>query len=328
MTLLLSRSDVQSILRMKDAIQIVEKAFEQLALGNAIMPQRTVVRVEDYHGIHLGMPAYIGGDLDALALKVVTVYHDNPAKHKLPTTIGTLLLSDPQTGAPLAVMDAGYLTAMRTGAASGVATKHLAREQARSVGVFGAGVQADTQLWAVATVRDLNRVTVYDQDDDRASKFKDEWSEKLGLQVSIAKHPKEAVEGMDVLIAATSAAEPIFEGGWVELGTHINGIGSHTPATRELDSEIVQRSRIIPDFRSACLAEAGDLIIPISEGAISEADLGPDLGEVVAGLKPGRENEEQITLFKSVGLAIQDVSTASHVYNMAVEKGIGQDFDF
>jgi alanine dehydrogenase len=225
-------------------------------------------------------------------------------------------------------MDAGFLTAMRTGAASGVATKYLAKEDARKVGVFGAGVQARTQLWAMCTIREIDEVIVYDLDSVRALKWANEMSEKHGISVRPVEAPREAVEGMDIIITASSATEPIFDGHWLSPGTHINGVGSHAPKARELDTHTMVRSKIIPDLRSACLTEAGDLLIPISEGALCEEDIGPDLGEVVAGIKPGRERDEEITLFKSVGLAIQDVSTASHVYRLAIEKGIGKKFQF
>ncbi|CAG0947047.1 alanine dehydrogenase [Anaerolineae bacterium] len=328
MTLLLSRTDVESVLTMKETIAIVEEAFRQFALGNAIMPQRTAIRTEVYHGLHLGMPAYIGGDVNALGLKVVCIYPDNPSRFKLPTTIGTLLLTDPQTGVPLAVMDAGYLTAMRTGAVSGVATNYLARKDAKRVGVFGAGVQASTQLWAVCTARSIEQAVVYDIDQARARAWADQMTSKLGVPVSVASEPRRAVDGMDIVVAATVSTTPIFDGKWLSPGTHVNGIGSHSPGARELDTETIVRSKVFPDLRSACLIEAGDLIIPIKEGALTEDRLAADLGEVVAGLKPGRESAEEITLFKSVGLAIQDVSTASNVYRTAKEKGIGKEFSF
>jgi len=328
MALLLSKSDVQQLLSMDETIEVVEEAFRQFALGSVIMPQRTVIRVEDCHGLHLGMPAYIGGEMDALALKVVTIYPDNPTKKQLPTTIGTLLLNDPTTGAPLAVMDAGYLTAMRTGAVSGVATKYLAREDAKKVGVFGAGVQARTQLWAICTVRDIKSAVVYDVDSEACQVYGKEMTDRLGIPVSPVDDPGSAVEGMDVIIAASSAAEPVFDGTWLEPGQHINGIGSHSPNARELDTTAMVRAKVVLDWTDACLVEAGDLIIPLDEGAISKEHIHAGLGEVVAGFKPGRENDEEITLFKSVGLAIQDVSTANLVYRKAREVGLGVEFAF
>ena len=328
MTLLLNRTDVESLLSMGDAIACVEEAFRQLALNNVTLPQRTVIRIPAHHGVHLGMPAYIGGNMDALGLKVVTVYPDNPAHHGLPTTIGILLLNDCRTGAPLAVMEAGYLTAMRTGAAGGVAIKHLARRGVEKAGVFGAGVQAQTQLWAAHTVRPLKAAYVYDVDGSKARSYAAQMSKRLGIAVNAVGDPRLAVEGMDVIIAASSATEPLFDGNWLAPGQHINGIGSHTPGARELDTTAVTRARVIADLPDACLVEAGDLIIPIQEGAVTKDHIRAGLGDVVAGLKPGRENDQQITLFKSVGLAIQDVSTANLVYHRALEAKVGHTFEF
>jgi alanine dehydrogenase len=263
-----------------------------------------------------------------LALKVVTVYPDNPSKYGLATTIGTLLLNDPRTGTLVAIMDAGFLTAMRTGAASGVATKYLAREDAHSVAVFGAGVQARTQLMAVCEVRPIERAGVYDPVQEAREKYAAEMSERLSIPVEPADDPLSCVErGSDVIVAASASRTPVFEGAWLAPGTHINGIGSHSPDARELDTETVRRAKVVPDYGPACLAEAGDLILPIQQGAITEDHLHASLGEVVAGLKPGRESPEEITLFKSVGLAVQDASTAARVYALARQAGVGTEVE-
>lgn len=328
MPLLLTRQDVEKVLTMKDAIAAVEEGFRQMALGNVVMPQRTAIRISDYHGIHLGMPAYVGGvgDGGSLALKVVTVYPENPAKYSMPTTIGTLLLNDPRTGVLLAIMDAGFLTAMRTGAVSGVATKYLARENACSVGVFGAGVQARTQLMAVCEVRSIERATVFDPWTEGRERFAAEMSERLSVPVEPTEEPRVCVAN-EIIVAASSSSEPIFEGAWLAPGTHINGIGSHSPDARELDTITLQRSKVVPDLSAACLVEAGDLIIPIKEGAITEDHIHASLGEVVAGLKPGRESDDEITLFKSVGLAVQDAATAALVYDLARGAGVGREIE-
>jgi alanine dehydrogenase len=324
MPLLLTRKDVQAVLTMEEAIAAVEEGFRQLALGNVVMPQRTVIPVPAHHGIHLAMPAYVGGAEEggSLAVKVVTVYHDNPSQYGLPTTLGTLLLNDPRTGALVAIMDAGFLTAMRTGAASGVATKYLARERASSAGVFGAGVQARTQLMAVCAVRPIERAVVYDLSRELRDKYAAEMSGQLSIPVEAVDDPRACVQS-DVLVAASSSGTPVFKGAWLAPGTHINGIGSHTPGTRELDTETVRRAKVVPDYLPACLAEAGDLILPLQEGAITENHFHASLGDVVAGLKPGRESAEEITLFKSVGLAVQDAVTAARVYQLAQAAGVG-----
>ena len=328
MALLLSKRDVTALLTIEDAIGVVEEAFRQLALGNATMPQRTVIRMPEHQGLHLGMPAYIGGSVNALALKVVTVYPQNPATHKLPTTIGVLLLNDPTSGRPLAVMDAGFMTAVRTGAASGVATKHLARKSARTVGVLGAGVMAEWQLAAVCAVRAIASSVVYDVAPGRAAAYAAEMTRRLSVPVRPVDHPRHAVDDQDIVIVATSATEPVFDGHWLAPGQHLNAIGSHAPAHRELDTTAILRSRVFPDLAEACLVEAGDILIPMKEGAIGRDHLRAGLGEVIAGLKPGREHDDEITLFKSVGLAIQDVAAASFVYQRALARKAGVVFEF
>jgi len=320
MTLLLTRDDVAGVLTMADCMDVVEKAFGELASGTAVLPQR--IGIKPPGGISLYMPAYLKG-LGALACKVVTVYKDNPAKHGMPTTIGKVLLQDPETGDVVCIMDGGYLTAMRTGAVSGVATKYLAREDGGQVaGVFGAGVQARMQLRAIAVARKLSRALVYDPVPEVVEGFVNALRD-LDLEIVAAESPEALLERADILCTATSSATPLFDGSLVRPGAHINGIGSHAPNARELDTAIVQRSKFVADSKDACLSEAGDLMMPIDEGAITADHVHAELGELVLGRKPSRESGEEITLFKSVGLAIQDVATAKLVYDKAVEAGIG-----
>lgn len=323
MALLLSRQDVQKVLTMADCIAAVEKAFGELARGSAIMPQRAVIKAAAHRGVFLAMPAYIGGEDEALGIKAVTVYPDNPARHKLPTTLGTLLLCDPATGKVVAIMDAGYLTAVRTGAASGVATRHLARPDAAVCVVFGAGVQARQQLAAVHLVRPLRQAWVLDTVAEARDKFAVEMGAALGIPVTPAADAETAVRGADIVVTATSSATPVFDGRWLRPGTHINNIGSHSPDARELDTETVRRAKYVADHREASLAEAGDLLIPIKEGAVTAGHIHASLGEIVIGAKPGRTSPEEITLFKSCGLAVQDVATAKAVYAAARARGIG-----
>ncbi len=327
MALLLSRKDVASVLTMEDCLKAVETAFGELAAGNAVMPQRAVIPVPAHQGLFLGMPAYIGGDMNALGLKLVTVYPQNPAQHQLPTTLGTLMLCDPATGKVAAIMDAGFLTAMRTGAASGVACKYLAREDAKRGVIFGAGVQAQKQLIAVQAVRPLEKVWVVDIIPEARDRFAGAMAEQLGIPVEPTEEVEAAVREADIVITASSSPEPIFDGRWLSPGTHICNIGSHSPKARELDTTTVKRAKFVADLKEANLAEAGDILIPIEEGAVTEAHIYASLGEIVLGRKPGRENPEEITVFKSCGLAIQDMSTAAAVYRAAREKGIGVDVD-
>jgi alanine dehydrogenase len=320
MTLILNKSDVASVLTMKDCMNAMEMAFSEMAQGTVILPLRTAITPPD--GLSLYMPAYLK-KMEALACKVVTVYKNNPSKHNLPTTIGKVLLQDPATGDVICIMNGGYLTAVRTGAASGVATRYLARkDKGQVVAIFGAGVQAKMQLWAVTEARDISKVLIYDLSEEAANSFIDEMSIKLNIEITKAKSIDEMLMA-DIICTATSSAIPLFDGNRVKDGTHINGIGSHTPGARELDSAIVKRSRFIGDSREACFKEAGDIIIPVNAGEIPESHFYAELGEIITGQKAGRQNDKEITLFKSNGLAIQDAATAKLVYEKAVAVGIG-----
>jgi ornithine cyclodeaminase/alanine dehydrogenase len=320
MPLILNRSEVASVLTMKDCMAIVEQAFRELSEGTAILPLRTAISPPD--GLSLYMPAYLK-QMGALACKVVTVYKNNPSKHNLPTTIGKVLLQDPETGNVICIMDGGYLTAMRTGAASGVATRYLARKDTGQVaGIFGAGVQARMQLWAVSEARKLSKAYVYDLSGEAVKKFIAEMGPKLNLEIVAATSADEMMKA-DILVTATSSASPVFDGNKVMEGTHINGIGSHTPNARELDSAIVKRSKFVGDSLEACFKEAGDIMIPVNAGEIPKEHFYAELGEIITGKKAGRVNYTEITLFKSNGLAIQDVATAKLVYDKAVASGTG-----
>ena len=323
MPLLLTKDDVVRVLDMRDCIAVVEKAFAELASGTAVLPLRIGITPPD--GVSLYMPAYLK-QMGALACKVVTVYKNNPARHNLPTTIGKVLMQDPATGEVTCIMDGGYLTAIRTGAVSGVATKFLARtDKGQVAGILGAGVQAKMQLWAMALVRDLSRAYVYDISAEASSAFIREMSAKLGVEIRAADSPAQILAETDIVCTASSSATPLFDGSLVKPGTHINGIGSHSPNARELDTAIIRRSKVIADSMEACLKEAGDIMIPLQEGAISQTHIYAELGEIILGRKQARANAQEITVFKSNGLAIQDAATAKLVYDRARQMGIGQD---
>ena len=327
-TLLLSRKDIESFFTMKMCMDAVEKAFAGLAAGNANMPQRTPIALPEKSGLALFMPAHIK-DLGALGAKIVTVYHNNVQKHQLPAVLGTILLLDEQTGFPIAVMDGGFITAMRTGAASGVATKHMARKDAAVGMILGTGVQGFAQVLAIHEARPLRKLLAWSIDAlETRQAFASRISRKIGIPVELADEPAAAVRQSDVVVLATSAAEPVVDGSWFMPGTHVNGIGSHTPKMRELDTQTVQRSRVVCDHTDACKAEAGDFIIPVQAGEWSWDKVAGNLGDVILGKVPGRTSPEEITLFKSVGLAIQDVSAARAVYDEAVKQGVGTEFQF
>jgi ornithine cyclodeaminase/alanine dehydrogenase len=327
-TRLLSRKDIESFFTMRLCVEAVERAFADLAQGKATMPQRTPIGVPEHHGVALFMPAHIKS-LGALGAKVVTVYKDNMAKHKLPTVLGTIILLDEATGFPIALMDGGFLTAMRTGAVSGVASRYMARPDAKIAAIFGTGVQAFTQVLGVHETRPLAKLLAYSIDPMEARQsFAERITAKIGVPVELTNDPAATVAQADIVILATSAATPVVDGRWFRPGVHINGIGSHAPKMRELDTLTVQRSRVVCDLTSACQAEAGDLMIPAEAGEWSWDKVAGNLGDVVTGTVAGRTSPEEITLFKSVGLAVQDMSAARAVFDEAVKRGIGTEFQF
>jgi alanine dehydrogenase len=326
MTKILSKQDVMKLLDMKDTIEILEQAFGDLAAGRALMPQRTPIVTEG--GVALFMPAYLKG-MGALGAKVVTVYKDNPSKHDLPTVLGTILLLDEATGAPVAIMDGGYLTAMRTGGVAGLATKHMARRDAKVHALFGTGGMARTHAWAVDCVVDVEKLILYSIDPKpQREAFRDELRSLLTCDIVIADDPAAACDEADVITLITSAKEPIIDGDWIRPGTHVNGVGSHARTMREIDAKTLNKAHVVCDEVDACKAEAGDMLIPVQAGEWSWDRVRGSLGDVVSGKVRGREHADEITLFKSVGLAIQDLSAARHVYARAVETKVGMDFSF
>lgn len=320
--LILSKADVESVLSMKETIAVMETAFRELSEGLAILPQRILIPTEN--GISLYMPAFLP-QTRSLAVKIVTVFENNPEKYNLPTILGKVLLQDPETGDVLAIMDGSYLTAMRTGAVSGCAIKYLARKDIQSVGLFGTGVQGSTQLWAACVARPgVKHCKVYDVRKEAAEIFAQKMAGRLpNIDIEVVASSKEAIIGMDIVLTATTSPIPVFKGEWLDPGVHISAIGAYTPETREVDTETVQRAKVVCDEFHSCLDEAGDLIIPMKEGVITKEHFHAELGEIISGKKPGRENESEITLFKSVGLAIQDAATAKLVYDKAREMNKG-----
>jgi ornithine cyclodeaminase/alanine dehydrogenase len=328
MVLLLDRIALESVLPIEICIPAVEDAFKTYTLRNAIMPQRAVFSIEQHQGAFLVMPAYLGGQADAFATKVVSVYPENVNKHQIPTVLATVCLFDTKTGVLLSVMEGAFITAMRTGAASGVATKYLARQDSTTLGLFGAGIQAKTQALAICAVRDINSVKVYDIDTVRCQQFTEDLAATLSIDVVACQRAREAVVGSDIICTATTSTSPVFKGEWLSPGTHINGIGSYTPETRELDTVTMKRAKVVVDSRTAALQEAGDILIPISEKAIIATHIHAEIGEVIIGAKASRTDATEITVFKSLGLAIQDVVTAQLAYERALDSSYGKHWDF
>jgi alanine dehydrogenase len=309
--LILSDGDIAKLLDMGEVIDTVEEAFREYAEGNVVMPTRSTIMVPKYNGSISFMPSYLTG-VDAQATKIISIYPDNKGKG-LPTTAAWIVVNDPETGMIEAFMDATYLTAMRTGAVTGVAARYLAPEDSRVVAIFGAGVQGRTQTWAACTVRDIERVYVYDLYPEARKRFAEEMTEKLGIEVIPAESGEEACKDADIVLTATTSPKPVLKRRWLKDRVHVSAIGAFYPDWRELDTATVAESKLVIDDYEGIMLEAGDVLIPISEGAITEDHIYAELKELVSGQKEGRTPKDGVTVFKSVGIAIQDSSVANLV---------------
>jgi alanine dehydrogenase len=324
----LTREDVKRALSMTEAIEAVRHAFIQLSTGRADIPLRTTIPLERYDGVTLFMPGHLS-ESDALAVKVVSVHNRNPTRN-LPRINALIVVFDPESGLPLAAMEGSYLTALRTGAGSGVATDLLARREAEVAAIFGAGVQARTQLLAVAAMRNIRQFRIFARGAENVRVMIAEIRPQLDPSIDIlpAESPTEAVRNADVICAATTSHIPVFNGLELKSGVHVNAVGSYKPEAQEIDSETLKRaSKIVVDSREGALSEAGDLLVAIDRGEIQTGDIYAEIGEIAAGLKPGRENADEITYFKSVGNAAQDVAVAQAVYQRALKDNLGVEID-
>lgn len=309
--LLLSNDDVEQLISMREAIDAVEKAFGEYAKGAALMPPRSTMMLEGFGGSVSLMPSYLE-ETGALATKIISIYPRNPERG-LPTTVAWIVVNDPETGTLDALMEATYLTAVRTGAVTGVAARYLAPRDSRVAAVIGCGVQGRTQAWAVAETCPLDSIRLFDLSRERMRRFADEMGPKLGVDVITTESGEEAVRGADVVVTATTSRDPVIRWRWLGDEVHVSAVGSFYPDHRELDTETIREAKVVVDSREAALAEAGDLIIPLKEGAITEDHIYAELGDLVLGRKKGRTETDGLTVFKSVGLAIQDASVASLV---------------
>ena len=317
---ILSASDVRAALPMPKAIDAMRHAYSQLSAGKAIAPPRQHLSTDK--GVTLIMPAYLP-ERSEFGIKVVSVYDDNP-NLGLPRITATVLVLDPVTGAPKAFMDGASLTAIRTGAGGGVAADLLARQDAKTVAVFGAGVQARAQLQAVLAVRDVTRVNLISRTQASAAQLAAEISEWMvdAPEVNLVPTPEAVVQDADIVICATTSATPLFDGNVLQSGTHITAVGTFVPEKREVDTVTIRRAhRIVVDSREDCLAEAGDLIIP-------NAHIDAEIGEIINGDKLGRQSDDEITFFKSVGVAVQDAVAAAAVLAEEEAKGLGTECVF
>ena len=299
--MMLDEAAVRKLLRMEDLIPVMAKALADLSAGSVVQPVRVMLPVEEHRGFLGVMPAYGG----ALGAKLVTFYPHNQGIHSHHATI---LLFRPETGEPLAIMDGRLITEMRTAAVSAVATRLLARADAAVLAILGSGVQARSHLEALRLVRDLRDARVWSPRNARA------FAERHGVRATATA--EEAVRGADVVVVATSSETPVLEGRWLSPGAHVNAVGAPRPTWRELDDDVLGQARIYVESRDAATRESGDVI---AAGRVFA-----EIGEVVAGARPGRQSAREITLFKSVGVAIEDIATADLVYRKA--QGLGADF--
>ena len=323
--LLLSRAEVEGLISMREAIDAVEEAFRAKGLGKVQMPPKSYVYFDRYDGDFRVMPAYLE-EMGAAGVKIVNVHPRNPKEQGLPTVMATLLLLDPKTGAPLSIMDGTWITNVRTGAGGAVAAKYLARKDSHVAAMVGAGVQARTQLLALKEVFKIKEVRVNDLSAEKAEGYAEEMSDKLGIDVKAIKEPRDAVEGADVVVTTTPVRKPILMNDWVREGMHINAIGADAPGKQELDPKILLRAKVVVDDVEQAI-HGGELNVPLSKGIIVRGDIYADLGEVVTGKKPGRTSREEITVFDSTGLAVQDIATDWIVYKKAKKLGKGREVE-
>lgn len=317
---LLSLEDVKQNIHMSEAIDAMENAFLQLARGQMKLPLRTALPVENENALTLTMPAFLEKD-KTLGLKIVSIFPHNTTKNK-PSITGVIMLLDASTGEPKVLMDAGYLTAMRTGAVSGLATKYFAIEEAEHVAIIGSGVQAYTQLEAVAAVRNIKYVSVWSRDNTKAKAF----AKRLenSYEIKSFESIEDTIKKADIICTATSSTEPLIHFKNLQQHVHINAIGSHTSAMKEIDSKVLQQGMVLVDQLEAALTEAGEIISAIQQGQLNQGAI-HEIGKWLLDKKVNYKN--QLTIFKSVGLAIQDVSIAEIVYQNAIKKNQGKTFE-
>jgi alanine dehydrogenase len=321
MALILSREDVRSLIRMPDVIEAVAQAHAEHAAGRAEQPTRMTVPLPGSPNAILPMTAAIPSE-DAAGLKLLSIFPNNGARD-LPILNAVVVLVDPATGRCDAVLEGGVLTAYRTAAASAVATRLLANTAVRTLGLVGAGIEARTHLDAMLHVRPtLERVVVWSRTHATAERFQAEVANRP-VEVKIAETPEQAARAADILCTLTPSKEPIVRGEWFAPGLHVNAVGTHWIGSREIDTEAVTRSRVVVDSRDANEAECGDLMIPVAEGAITLDDFRDEIGEVINGRRPGRRSRDEITMYQSVGVAIQDVATGALLARLARERGTG-----
>ncbi len=325
-TLLLKESEIKELSSMKEIIGYVETAYSVHAKRKVQMPAKKYLFFKKYEGDLRVMPCFIRG-LDQAGVKNVNVHPNNMRKYNLPTVMGLIELVDPKTGFPVAVMDGTWITNMRTGAAGGVATKYLAKDDSEVLGLVGAGMQAFTQLMAIKEVMDIKEVKVSCRTCTHRANFAKMITDNYGINATAVDTIKEAVIGSDVISTTTPSHIPVIKRKWVADGTHINAMGADAPGKQELESHLLEKAKVVIDCWDQA-SHSGEINIPVHEGLIRKSDIYAKIGDIVNGDKPGRESDDEITIFDSTGLAVQDIVTAWNIHQKALEKGIGQKFNF
>ena len=325
MPVLLTEKDVRDVLSMDDLIASMETALDRYSAGGVRQPLRSVVEVTSRHAFFGVMPAFIDGSVPALGTKLVSVYHSNLAQG-LPSHLATIVLFDPDTGALRALVDGRYITEARTAAASAAATKHLARDNARVLAVFGSGVQARSHIDALVRVRPIDEIRIWGRDAAHVDRLIEELVPRVRARVIRAASAREAARDADIVALVTASPEPVLFRDWVRDGAHINAVGACRPNQREMDTALVKAARVFVDSRVGALAEAGDIVIPIKERAIDESHIAAEIGEVCGGRVAGRRSTAEITIFKSLGMAVEDVAAAHLAFERASERGLGRGF--
>jgi ornithine cyclodeaminase/alanine dehydrogenase-like protein (mu-crystallin family) len=319
--LFVNEAGVRDLLRMDSCVGLMKSALTALSRGDVVLPLRSKVWLPDHSGLLGLMPGFLG-DPKSFGLKVVAVM---PGNHGTPydSHQGVVMLFGVEHGEPLAVIDASAITAIRTAAASGAATDALARADAEDLALIGSGVQARTHLAAMKVVRPLKRVRVWSRSRANADRFAREESAVAGVPIEVGRTAEETVRDADLVCTTTSSKEPVLEGGWLSPGAHVNAVGACFPSSRELDTEAVRRARLYTDSRESCVNEAGDFLIPREEGAITDAHLVGEVGEVLLGRVPGRRSSDEITIYESLGVAVEDLAAAHAIHRRALETGAG-----
>jgi ornithine cyclodeaminase/alanine dehydrogenase-like protein (mu-crystallin family) len=325
--LILNQREVESLLPMAECIALMADALRALARGEMAQPLRMVISPPGAKGLLALMPAHKSGEAAAYGVKVIGIFHDNPAKG-LDAHQGSVMLLSGETGEVRALMNASAITAIRTAAVSGVATGLLAREEAGDLAIIGAGVQAHPHLEAMACVRPLRRARVASRRFERARRFAEAMASRYSFPIEAVETVEAAVRGADLIVTATSSREPVIKREWVAPGAHLNVVGASVTTAREVDGATMAAARLFVDRRESTMNESGDYLLALREGAIGSDHIRADLGEVLIGDKPGRTSAEEITLFKSLGLAIEDLAAADFLYSKAKERQAGTWVDY